>query len=221
MKFSVIVPVYRQLEYLPEALDSLRMQSYSDFEVIIVSDGDGPPTADLGRRYGYKVIEQCNKGLASARNTGIMNATGDYILPLDADDFLMENCLQRMSETIDKTNADIIAPSFKHFGVLNTLLFLQEVPTLADFKTANRLPYFCAIRREALLECGGYSPRMNFGYEDYHLWFDLLSRGKTVAVIHEILVLYRTKSQSMLTNAQKHHPELMAQIMNDFPQVFV
>lgn len=221
MMFSIIVPCYRQLEWLPEALDSIRDQVYTDYEVIVVSDGDEAPTADLARRYGFKAIQQVNKGLASARNTGIMNAVGEYCLFLDADDQLMPNCLEKMAAAIEQTHADIVAPSFKHFGVFNEPLILQGVPTLEDFKTANRLPYFCAIKRDVLLECGGYSPRMALGFEDYHLWFDLFSREKTLCMMQDVLVLYRTKENSMLTEANKHRGELMAQIAKDFPKIFV
>lgn len=220
MRFSVVVPCYRQLEYLPEALDSIKDQTTTEYEVIVVSDGDEAPTANLARRYGFRVIEQVNKGLASARNAGIMSAQGEYCLFLDADDQFMPNCLEKMTTAIEQTHADIIAPSFQNFGVLNSPVILQGVPTLEDFKTANRLPYFCAIKREALLECGGYSPRMTWGWEDMALWIDLLSRGKTVAVLQDILVLYRTKETSMLTEANKHSTELWTQLAKDFPHLF-
>ena len=106
MKFSVIVPCYQQLEYLPDALESLQDQVYRDFEVIVVSDGDGPPTADLAQRYGFKAIQQTNRGLASARNTGVMNAVGQYVVPLDADDCLLSTCLEKMAEAIEQTLSD-------------------------------------------------------------------------------------------------------------------
>lgn len=225
--FSICIPSFNQQDYLPDAIESAIDQDFSAWrEIIIVDDGSTDNSLEVALKYKevfqpLKVVSQRNKGLSSARNTGIMHAIGDYCLMLDADDQLMPNCLERMAEVIEKTNADIVSPSFKHFGTINEPLFLQAPPTLEDFKTGNRLPYFSAIRREALLECGGYSPRMQWGYEDYHLWFDLLSRGKTVAVIPEILVLYRTKEHSMIHEANKHSAELMQQIIKDFPNVFI
>lgn len=229
--FSIIIPSYNQAEYLPDAIESAWEQGNGDAherdrEVIVIDDGSTDHSLEIAQKYAethrnIRVVSQRNKGLASARNTGIMHATGSYVVPLDADDILLPNCLAAFAAAIEKTGADIIAPSFKHFGTLNMPLILERPPTLEEFKTSNRLPYFCAFKRDALLECGGYSPKMVWGYEDYHLWFDLLSRGKTVAVIPEILVLYRTKSESMLTRAQAHHQELMTQIMKDFPAVFV
>lgn len=225
--FSIIIPSFGQQEFLPDALDSVFDQTFSAKEVIVVDDRGQDNSLAIAQNYArthetLKVVSQVNKGLASARNTGLMNSSwlSDYCLFLDADDILMPNCLEKMAMAIEKTHADIVAPSFKHFGVFNEPLILQRPPTLEDFKTANRLPYFCAFKREALLEIGGYSPKMVFGYEDLHMHIDLLSRGKTIAVIPEILVLYRTKESSMLRDAQKHHTELMAQIAKDFPSIF-
>lgn len=216
---SIIIPSYNQQDYLPEAIESALNQTWSDKEVIVIDDGSTDNSLVIAQSYkknGVKVISQVNKGLASARNTGIMNANGQYILPLDADDMLLDNCLEKVSDVIFETKADIIAPSFKEFGLRNTSIVLMPSPTLEDFKTGNRIGYCSAIKRSVLLEVGGYSPRMIWGYEDYHLWFDLLSRGKKLVTIPEVVWLYRIKEQSMIHEAQSHHKELMAQINKDF-----
>lgn len=219
-KISIIVPTYNHQEYIADALDSILAQTVKPYEVIIVNDGSNDHTLEIAQKYPFKVIDQVNKGLPSARNTGIMNATGDYILPFDSDDVLLENCVERIIQTIEETDADIISPSFKEFGVRNTKIILMQNPQLEDFKTGNRIAYCSAVKREILLEVGGYSPRMTWGYEDFHLWFDLLSRGKRIVTIPEVLWLYRTKEESMITESLKHHEELMKQITKDFPQVF-
>jgi glycosyltransferase involved in cell wall biosynthesis len=223
---SIIIPSYNQQEYLSDAIESALTQTTAPLEIIVVDDGSTDSSVAIARSYvdnrtpgQVKVISQVNKGLASARNTGIMNATGEYILPLDADDMLMDNCLERILAMIRETDADIVAPSFKQFGVHNHEVVLGD-PTLADFRSANRIGYFSAIRRSKLLEVGGYSPRMIWGYEDYALWFDLLKRGARLVTIKEVLVMYRTKEQSMIHEAQAHHVELMQQIMKDHAECF-
>ena len=125
----------------------------------------------------------------------------------------------KITQEITQTNADIVAPSFKEFGKSDREVILAGF-TMEDLKVANRLGYFSTVRRSALLECGGYSPRMTWGYEDYHLWFDLFRRGKTIAIIPEILVMYRVKEKSMLHEANAHASELNAQIKKDFPFIF-
>lgn len=216
---SIVIPSYNQQEYLPDAIESA-LQKEANIEIIIVDDGSTDHSLEIAERYAkeypeIKVIKQVNKGLASARNTGIMNAKGDYIFFLDADDMMMDNCIEKIEEKIKETNADIIAPSFREFGESQRLVILGE-PTLEDFKTANRIGYFSAVKRSVLLEVGGYSPRMIWGAEDYHLWINLLQRGKKLVTIKEPLILYRVKKESMWTETQKHYSAYMQQISKDF-----
>lgn len=226
---SIVIPSHNQSEYLEDSIESAYNQTYTPCEILVIDDGSTDDSLEIARRYEFRefpgvespvrVISQVNKGLASARNTGIMNAKGDYIQFLDADDMLRENALARINQEIHQTNADIVAPSFKEFGKSDREVILGGF-TMDDLKLANRIGYFSCVRRSALLECGGYSPRMIFGYEDWHIWFDLFRRGKTIAVIQEILVDYRVKEKSMITEANQHANELYAQIQKDFPNLF-
>ncbi len=218
MKLTIGIPSYNQQEYLAEAIESA-LENHPH-EILVVDDGSTDNSLKIARKYPVKVISQVNKGLASARNTIIMNMTGEYLLPLDADDMLLPNAVEKITEKIEETNADIVAPSFKTFGTTNQEIILGEVPNVFDFLTANRIGYFSAIRKSKLLEIGGYSPRMTFGYEDYHLWINLLNRGARLVTMKDVLVLYRTKEQSMITVAQAHHEELMNQIKKDFPELY-
>ena len=213
---SIIIPSYNQQEYLSDAIESALAQTVN-CEVIVVDDGSTDNSLAIAKSYPIRVIEQVNKGLASARNTGIMNAKGDWILLLDADDMLLENAVKKIEETIKKCpDADVIGLSLKTFGSSNQEIILMPNPTIEDFKTGNRLGYCSAIKKEALLAVGGYSPRMVEGWEDYHLWFNLLSRGYKIVTIPEVLWLYRTKSNSMWTDSVKYSDKLWAQIKKDF-----
>lgn len=221
-KVTCIIPVFNQQQYLPEAIDSALQQTVP-CEIIVIDDGSTDGSLGIAKSYeekGVRVISQVNKGLPSARNTGIMNATGEFILPLDSDDMLLENCVERMLKVQEETNADMVAPSFKHIGLATTTVTLYKTLTLEHFCVANFIPYFTLIRRSKLLEIGGYSPRMLWGYEDYHLTFNLLTRGAKLETIQEPLVLYRLREGSMLSEAQRHHVELLNQIQHDFPQAW-
>ena len=164
MKFTIIVPCFNQAEFLPDTIESALGQTVK-CEVIVINDGSTDNTAEIAGKYPVRLINQVNKGLASTRNTGIMNSTGDFILPLDADDLLMENCVQRMQEVIESTGADIVAPSFKCFGVQNTAVILMKDVVLESFRQGNVLPYFSCIRKEKLLEVGGRSEERRVGKE--------------------------------------------------------
>ena len=217
-RISIGIPCYNQGQYLQECIESVLKQTVKPHEIILVNDGSQDDTRYVALQYPQiKYIEQVNKGLASARNTIIMNMTGDYLYPLDSDDVMLPNCLELVGKKIEETGADIVAPSFRTFGKYNGDVILMKEPNIQDFKVGNRIGYFSAIKKEALLEVGGYSSRMTWGYEDLHMWINLLSRGKKIVTLQDILVLYRTKENSMITDAQKHDSELMAQIHKDFP----
>lgn len=218
---SIIIPSYNQSSYLREAIESAINQTVL-CEVIIVDDGSTDDSLSIAKEYeghGVKVVSQVNKGLASARNTGIMNshAHSRFILPLDADDLLELNCVERILQVARETDADIIALSITCFGLGNQTTILMPEPKLEDFKEGNRIAYCAAIKRYALLEVGGYSPKMVEGYEDLHLTVNLLTRGKKIVTIPEPLMRYRIKEKSMITESRKHHDKLMAQIYSDFP----
>ena len=229
MKISIVIPTFNQAQYLTECIESVLAQTYKPHEIICVNDGSPDETRYVALQYPeIKYIETTNRGLASARNTGLMNSAPDtdFMLFLDSDDKLVPNCLQRIANIIElNPDADIIAPSFQCFGKNEGEVILMPNPQLEDFKPVdfktpmNRIGYFSAIKREALLEIGGYSPRMTFGWEDYHLWINMLSKGKKIVTIPEVLVLYRTKEESMITEANRHASELMSQILKDFPNL--
>lgn len=214
---TIAIPLFNQKEYFAEAIESALAQTVP-VEIIVINDGSTDGSKFLAEDYAdrVKVIHQVNKGLPSARNTGIMNATGEYILPLDADDILLPTAVERMEKVFEDTDADIVSPSFTCFGVENRDVILDMRPDLELFKSGNRIGYCSMFRRADLLEMGGYSPKMTWGYEDLALTIGLLKRGKKIYTIPEPLWMYRTKQNSMIHTAQEHHAELMAQIKLDY-----
>ena len=216
-KISIIIPSYNQQEYLPDAIQSVLDQTVL-CEVVVVDDGSTDDSLKIAGKYPVKLVSQANKGLASARNTGIMNASGEYCLFLDADDMLLPEAVEKIVTAIEETKADVVAPSLKEFGMSSAPVILMPNPRLEDFRVGNRVGYCQAIRRSTLLDAGGYSCRMREGYEDLHLTINLLTKGAKLVTLPDILWLYRTKENSMITTAKQHHWELLAQINKDFPE---
>ena len=223
MTTSIIIPTFNQSDTLGETIESALAQTV-ECEIIVINDGSTDLTRQVLMEYEdrIKVITQTNRGLPSARNTGVMNATGEWILPLDSDDILEPNCVERIEQVIkDVPEATVVAPSFKTFGLQESNVLLMMRPTVEDFQDGNRLGYCAAIKRDALLEVGGYNPKMVWGYEDYDLWIELTKRGKIVVTIPEYLWKYRTKVNSMLTVANQHAEELQVQLRRNHPGFYV
>lgn len=112
-KVSIIVPAYNVEKYISDCIRSVLRQSYADFELIIVDDGSNDHTLELSRKFADKderiqVIHQKNGGSPSARNSGLKHATGEYILFLDSDDWLEDDCLEITLKEINQNHADMV-----------------------------------------------------------------------------------------------------------------
>lgn len=111
-RISIIIPFYNtKIEYLKESIESAINQNYNNIEIIVVNDGSLPIYDSFLRIYEdkIKVIKTDNKGVSSARNTGIKSSTGEYIIFLDSDDFLEKDaCLKFMDLINEKKDVDIV-----------------------------------------------------------------------------------------------------------------
>ena len=219
MNLTIVIPCYNQAEFLPEAIESILDQKYVP-EIIVVNDGSTDNTSEIAGDYNVTLIEQENKGLATARNVGIKKAKTEYILPLDSDDMLLEGCIEKIEQAIEENHSDVIAPSFKAFGVSQGEVILGGIPNMDMFKTANYLPYFSAFKKSVWKEAGGYNPNMTWGWEDYDFWLNVFKRGHSLCIIREPLVLYRTKERSMIHTANEHADELWAIMRSNHPELW-
>lgn len=114
MKFSIIVPVYNVEKYLSHCLDSVLNQDFDDYEIIAVDDESPDHSIDILNEYKkktekLKIIRQKNKGLGGARNTGIKEAKGEYLIFLDSDDYIAPKMLSSLNEYLKKDDLDILA----------------------------------------------------------------------------------------------------------------
>ena len=99
-KFSIIVPVYNVEKYIKECLESIKKQTFKDFEVIVVNDGTQDNSIAIAEKYDVKIVNQENQGLSAARNTGVKRAKGEYLLFLDSDDTIEKDLLKELNDAI-------------------------------------------------------------------------------------------------------------------------
>ena len=106
---SVIIPLYNQKDFVGEAIESILNQTYSNVEIIVVNDGSTDEPSEVLEKYKtyIKLINQKNKGLAAARNTGIKHSSGEYIQLLDADDFLVKDKIKLQLEFNVPRDSDV------------------------------------------------------------------------------------------------------------------
>ena len=145
MKISFVLPVYKVMPYLERCVLSLLSQTYKNSEIILVDDGSpddsGKLCDELATRDGrIRVIHQENKGLSGARNTGIDNATGEYIIFVDSDDYwLLNDGLQTLVDNCDP-QTDMVAfkgvDVWKDDRMTNTTDYkLEAISRIPDVQT--------------------------------------------------------------------------------------
>ena len=114
MKFSIIIPAYNVADYLENCVESILKQTYDNYEIIIVDDGSTDETGkiadDLSLQFKQiNVIHQSNGGASKARNTGMKEVVGDYILFLDGDDFWSDiYFLDQVASELNKQLVDVV-----------------------------------------------------------------------------------------------------------------
>ena len=118
-KISVIVPVYNVEKYLNDCIDSIINQTYKNIEIILVDDGSNDSSGSICDEYAKKdnrvrVIHKVNGGLSSARNAGLDEVTGDYVMFCDSDDMFLPTSCEVMFEEIEKRNADYIVGNYQN-----------------------------------------------------------------------------------------------------------
>ncbi len=224
---SVIIPCYKQAEFLPEAVESVIAQTFTNWEVVIVDDGSPDSTGlvadELAEHHPtrrIRAVRQANAGLARARNAGIERARGSYILPLDADDRIGPTMLERTHRLLEEQPGVAIAyTDVQRFGDENDVIRAADFsPTILP--AASHLNYCSLYRREVWEAVGGYNANMVYGYEDWDFWVGAVERGYVARRIPEPLFEYRVRRGTMIADAMAHDSELRRQMRRNHPSVY-
>ena len=214
---SIIVPCYKQAQYLDEALESVFNQTYDNWECIIVNDGSPDHTEEVAKRWlekdsRFQYVYKENGGLSSARNAGIKIAQGDFIQFLDADDFLDAKKIELSLEIGTKCDEDtIVISNFRMFTddvVFSTKPFCelkQEYFTFQEllFGWENKfsIPIHCGFFSKSLLE-GFKFPEELKAKEDWIMWLEIFQKKYNCHFLDRPLVFYRKHFNSMTKDEQ-------------------
>lgn len=189
MMFSVVIPTYNRAAMVVRAIESVRAQTFTDYEIIVVDDGSTDDTATRVESMGVRCLRQPNAGPAAARNRGIAEAAGQYVAFLDSDDTWFPWTLATYAQAIAERNCAFITARPKDVSVFATTASPTEIELDAgvgtttieydsDFFASRHNPMLSfttssvAVSADALRAVGGFTgERMN--YEDMDLWFRL------------------------------------------------
>lgn len=198
---SIVIPCYNQGQFLSESIGSVLDSDFNDYEIIVVDDGStDPETTSLLAQLDYphtRLIRQENRGLAGARNRGIAEAKGTFILPLDADDRIGP---QYISRAVNALKADpglgIVYCQAEKFGAESGP---WRLPRFSRLRMALGNVIFCSalFRRQDWHIVGGYDERLRRGWEDWDFWLSLLDLGRKVRCLDLVGFYYRKQAASM------------------------
>ncbi len=205
---SVIIPAYNAAETLGTTLDSLDAQSYPHWEAIVVDDGSTDRTADVAAQAAerdprVRLIQQPQLGIAAARNTGIAAARADWLLFLDADDWIAPQHLERLTAALAADPAlDAVHCGWArvlpdgsigdtYFGPPESDLF----PAFADH-CALATVGVCLIRRSLVMAVGGFD-RSFRNCVDWEFWLRVARAGARFGAVRERLTYYRLRQTSI------------------------
>lgn len=213
---SVIIPCYNQGMYLNETSQSIYLQTYSNWECIIVNDGSHDNTEEVAQEWinrdsRFVYISKPNGGLSSARNAGLKVAKGEYIQFLDSDDILGNEKLE-ISVNLSKQNgADIVITDFKRFRKTTSKLkrafcdlskqdFSFE-SILLKWDVEFTIPIHCGFFKKTLLENVKFNEELK-AKEDWNFWIDIFKKKPKVSYLNKIMAFYRVHKGGMTKNHQ-------------------
>jgi glycosyltransferase involved in cell wall biosynthesis len=202
---SVIIPCYNHGMYLQTAIDSALTQSYPHIEIIVVDDGstdNTKPVAEDNKTVTY--VYQTNQGLSAARNTGIDNSKGEYLVFLDADDWLLKDAT-RINFNLLTQNPEIVFVSGAHIKVLEGRDVIEEKKVIVDRDHYQRLLMgnFIAMHATVMFRRWVFD---QFRYdtdlralEDYDMYLNISRKFK---VLHhqDLIAAYRIHQLNMSGN---------------------
>lgn len=223
---SIVIAVYNDAEFIEQAVDSAVNQTYDNLEIILVDDGSDETTKSILQKIKNKVtilITQENQGQSKARNVGVENANGEYILILDSDDYF-ESTFCEKALVVFKGDEKIklvscIAKIFYQNNI-KTELYTPLGGDVNNFLYTNGAIGNSLFKRIDFLNSGGYDENMKRGYEDWEFFIRLLKNGGNCFVINEPLFNYRKKEISTTSKSNKYKYEILHYIFTKHKDLY-
>lgn len=208
------MPCYNMGEYIEEAVESLRNQTFKNFTVVIADDASpDKKTVEILKNLDLPsnmtvVFEEENLGLSGIRNKYMRQFNTTYVFSFDPDDILRANFLEKCVDYLEKhPKKAAVATWLDRFGVESGVSKLsEELATLPAMLITNNYLGSCLLRKEVFTQVDGYdTTSVVYGAEDYDFWLSALEKGWSLGVIPEPLFRYRRLANS--SSSQSARPE--------------
>ncbi len=224
---SVIIPCHNYGHYLRECVESVLMQTMTNWEIIIVNDGSTDDTLEVAAkilsdypRHRIRYFDQECRGIVQPRNRGVTLAKGEFILPLDADDLIAPTFLERTLAALkDNEKLGYVSTRALFFGSSNKIWPSEPFVPLALLVT-NQQVNTTLYRKAMWKDIGGYEKEMINGYMDWEFWIHCTKAGWVGEQLEDPLFLYRRKDDSVVMKAKQRDVNIKRQIVHLHPEVY-
>lgn len=192
---TVIIPCYNVEHYVAECLDSMLNQNTSyNVEIITIDDGSTDSTAEILRQYStrmtnFRIISQCNKGFSGARNTGIREARGKYLIFIDSDDYVTSDYIDCLLKKAFSKDADIVATGYYTFNNDHKIIKNIMIKDENDTSLLNGCAWGKAIKRKFFEHL--VFPE-NYWYEDSIIAHLVVPRANSIYMVSKCQYAYRS-----------------------------
>jgi FMN phosphatase YigB (HAD superfamily)/GT2 family glycosyltransferase len=223
---AIVIPCFNHGRFVRVALDSARAQTQAGIECVVVDDGstDADTVAVLRQLAdeGVRVLCQPNGGLSAARNAGVRATQADFFVPLDADDFLHPEFVERLIEPMQRERG--LGYCYSHVQLVGSdpgtwfcPPFDERTLVYQNLSTATAL-----VRRAAFDAVGGYRAEMSAGYEDWDFWLALTCAGFRGRCVPERLFYYRRHAPgvSMLSRVGSRHADMLLRMIARYRRLY-
>lgn len=225
LKVSVVIPAYNAMTYLPETVESVLKQTFSDYEVLIINDGSSDHIvewADQATDPRVRIISQQNQGVSAARNTGIAQAQGEYIAFLDADDLWEPTKLEKQVGCLEANPSVGLVYTWTalidQFGQPTRRVWTSHIEgnvweqiVVNDMISNGSSPM---VRRRCFETAGVFDPNISSS-EDRDMW-TRIAVNYPFAVVKEVLTFYRRHPHNTTNQRQKMIQDLRQVIEKTF-----
>ena len=210
---SVIIPIYNAQEYLNACVESIRNQSFKNYEVILVDDGSVDNSAELCKvlcgndsrmLYYYKE----NGGVSSARNYGLGIARGEYIKFMDSDDTMPRNALEDLLSGVRKNTSDIVFGKYRIISSEGITVRKKEIdlsgkPELIKslLSSVDTAVWDCLFRKDLIIDIG-FSQNLSVG-EDFRFLVEAFDRARIITYIDKVVYNYNRMNVSSVLSSGK------------------
>ncbi len=224
---SIIMPVYNVQEFIEQGLDTLLNQTLKRIEIICVDDGSTDRSLEILNEYAAKdkrvrVFTQQNKYAGAARNLGLANATGEYVIFLDSDDFFARHLAEAAYDAAKAADADVVLFGAKHYHnptgqyrEAGWLLNNQYAPSKQPFcykdcsndlyRITTPCPWTKMFRRQFVLDCGLQFQHLQ-NSNDLFFTYSALAMAQRIVTVDKALVYYRVGLENNLQTTKNKHP---------------